>query len=43
MTAKQYLQQGYRLNELIKTHQEELNNLHSLVGSTKATDRKSVV
>lgn len=37
MTAKQYLQQGYRLNELIKTHQEELNNLHSLVGSTKAT------
>lgn len=37
MTAKQYLQQGYRLNELIKSHQEELANLHSLVGSAKAT------
>lgn len=33
MTAKQYLRQGYRLNELIKTHQDELARLHQMVGS----------
>lgn len=33
MTAKQYLRQGYRLNELIKTHQDELAQLHRMVGS----------
>lgn len=37
MTAKQYLQRGYRLNELIKSHREELANLHAMVGSVGAT------
>lgn len=37
MTTKQYLQRGYRLNELIKSHKEELSNLHDMVGSISAT------
>lgn len=37
MTAKQYLQRGYRLNELIKSYREELANLHAMVGSIGAT------
>lgn len=36
MTAKQYLRQGYRLNELIKTHQDELEQLHRMVGSIQS-------
>lgn len=36
MTAKQYLRQGYRLNELIKTHQDELAQLHRMVGSVQS-------
>lgn len=33
MTAKQYLNQGYRLKELIQTHKDELAQLRSLLGS----------
>ena len=36
MTAKQYLSQGYRLNELMKSHQEELAQLRSMIGSVSA-------
>ena len=33
MTAKQYLKQGYRLKELIQTHEDELAQLRQMVGS----------
>lgn len=33
MTAKQYLKQGYRLKELIRTHRDELTQLRSMLGS----------
>lgn len=33
MTAKQYLRQGYRLKELIRTHRDELTQLRSMLGS----------
>lgn len=37
MTPKQYLKQGYRLNELIQTHQDELARLHQMVGSVHSS------
>lgn len=33
MTAKQYLNQGRRLRELIQTHQDELTQLRGMLGS----------
>lgn len=38
MTAKQYLKQAYRLNELIQCSQEELADLRLLASSTGAID-----
>ena len=38
MTAKQYLKQAYRLNELIQCNQQELDNLHLLEDSIPGTD-----
>lgn len=38
MNAKEYLKQGYRLNELIQSNQQELNELRELSTSLPGTD-----
>lgn len=38
MNAKQYLRQAYRLNELIQSNQQELDELHELSTSLPGTD-----
>lgn len=38
MQSKQYLKQAYRLNELIRCNQKELDELHELSTSLPATD-----
>jgi DNA-directed RNA polymerase specialized sigma subunit len=38
LTAKQYLRQAYRIDELIKSNKKELNELHELSISLPATD-----
>ena len=38
MSAKQYLKQAYRLNELIQSNQKELDELHDLSISLPGTD-----
>ena len=38
MNAKEYLQQAYRLNELINSNQRELDQLRALSTSISAVD-----
>ena len=38
MSAKQYLRQAYRLNELIQSNQRELDELHDLSTNLPGTD-----